>query len=150
MGTPGDAGPHPDETELHATAVAYAGRAALILGPAGSGKSSLALECLVRGAQLIGDDRVRLRRSGARLLALPPQHLSGVIEARGVGLLHAPATCDGAPVTLAVTLEKQEDTRLPPRRSESFLDVAVPLCHDPATRAFPAAILLYLRGGRFA
>jgi len=73
-----------------------------------------------------------------------------VIEARGVGLLHAPASHGAVPVALAVTLEKREDARLPPRRSESFLDVAVPLCHDPATRAFPAAILLYLSRGRFA
>ena len=142
--------PTPDTTELHATAIAHAGRAALILGPSGAGKSSLALECLTRGARLIADDRVRLRRAGARLLALPPTRHAGVIEARGVGLLHAPATHGAVPVALAVTLEKREDARLPPRRSESFLDVAVPLCHDPATRAFPAAILLYLSRGRFA
>ena len=42
------------------TAVAIGGRALLIDGPPGSGKSSLALALIDRGALLIGDDAVHL------------------------------------------------------------------------------------------
>lgn len=138
-----------EEGLLTATGIAAHGRAALILGLSGSGKSSLALECLALGARLLGDDRVHLRRADGRLIAAPPARIAGLIEARGVGLLHAPVAAP-APVALAIDLGRREEARLPPLRTLRLLDVEVPLCHDPATRAFPAAILLYLRGGRFA
>ncbi|HQA17982.1 MAG TPA: serine kinase, partial [Novosphingobium sp.] len=41
-----------------ATCVAIKGRALLIEGPPGSGKSSMALALIDRGAALIGDDGV--------------------------------------------------------------------------------------------
>ena len=40
---------------LHASCVAVAGRAVLITGPSGSGKSSLALTLLAHGAALVAD-----------------------------------------------------------------------------------------------
>ncbi|MFQ5437976.1 MAG: HPr kinase/phosphorylase, partial [Paracoccaceae bacterium] len=46
---------------VHAGAVAFDRRAVLILGPSGSGKSSLALELMSRGASLVSDDRTILR-----------------------------------------------------------------------------------------
>ena len=39
---------------LHATTVAIGGRAVLIEGPSGSGKSDLALRLIDRGARLVG------------------------------------------------------------------------------------------------
>jgi hypothetical protein len=41
---------------LHAGAVAFEGRAALVLGPSGAGKSTTALACLLDGAGYLGDD----------------------------------------------------------------------------------------------
>ena len=41
---------------LHASAVEWAGRAVLIAGPAGAGKSTLSAGMIARGARLIGDD----------------------------------------------------------------------------------------------
>ena len=55
-----------------ATCVAIGGRAVLIEGEPGSGKSSLALALIDRGAALIGDDGVRLELRGNRLYASPP------------------------------------------------------------------------------
>ena len=55
-------------TPHQATAVEIGGRALLIEGPPGSGKSSLALALIDRGARLIGDDSVMLEVSGRQLL----------------------------------------------------------------------------------
>ena len=140
------AGPPATET-VHASCVAVAGRGVLITGPSGSGKSALALELMSRGAGLVADDRTILTREGDDLIASCPPALSGLIEARFVGLLaadpHPPV-----PVALEVALGTRETERLPPRRSVTRLGFAVPLLHDAGTGHFAAAILQYLLMGR--
>lgn len=49
---------------LHATAIEWQGRAYLLAGKAGAGKSTLAAELLNHGARLIGDDLTMLDRGG--------------------------------------------------------------------------------------
>jgi HPr kinase/phosphorylase len=78
---------------VHASAVLTGSRAALIRGPAGSGKSRLALGLieaaaagLVRFARLVADDRVELTATHGRLLLRVPPTLAGLIEVRGVGV----------------------------------------------------------------
>ncbi|WP_010141035.1 HPr kinase/phosphorylase [Oceanicola sp. S124] len=134
---------------IHASCVAVQGRAVLILGTSGSGKSSLALELLSRGAALVADDRVILTREGDRLIARAPETLSGMIEARGVGLLGA-APAGPQPVALVVDLDQTEENRLPPHRSTNLLGLSLTLLHNTGTAAFAAAILQYLREGRRA
>lgn len=77
-----------------ATAVAMGGRAILIEGSPGCGKSSLALALIDRGAVLIGDDGVSLTRQGERLLASPPPNIAGLLEVRNLGLLTFPVASD--------------------------------------------------------
>ena len=84
------------------TAVAIAGRTMLIEGPPGSGKSSLALALIDRGAVLIGDDGVRLARTGDTLIASPPPNTAGLIEVRNVGIVELPVA--DAPVALILHL----------------------------------------------
>lgn len=140
-----DAGPQ----VIHATTVAVCGRAALITGASGSGKSSLALEMLSRGALLVADDRTVLHREGGVLIASVPPTLDGMIEARGVGILGA-SMAGPTPVALLVDLDTPEDARLPPQRSANLLGVSLTLLHNTRTAAFAAAILQYLREGRRA
>jgi hypothetical protein len=83
--------------------VAIGGRGLLIDGAPGSGKSSLALALIDRGARLIGDDSVLLEVAGDRLLARPHPRTRGLLEVRNLGLLEFPAI-DGAPVCLLLTL----------------------------------------------
>lgn len=115
------------EAELLLTgisAVAIGERALLLEGPPGSGKSSLALALIDRGAVLIGDDGVRLTREGPRLLAHPPPRTAGLLEVRGVGLVTLPTT--DAPVSLLLRME-QTAPRFPeevPRRG--MLGVSIP------------------------
>ncbi|OYX66772.1 MAG: hypothetical protein B7Y88_02750 [Sphingomonadales bacterium 32-64-17] len=114
--------------------VAIEGRALLIEGPPGAGKSSLALALIESGALLIGDDGVTLAAENGQLIASPPPHIAGLIEVRGVGLVALPTA--SAPVALAIVLDP-EAPRLPEKlASASWCGIAVPrlpLYPDAAT-----------------
>lgn len=88
-----------------ATAVAIDGRAVLIEGPPGSGKSSLALALIDQGAVLIGDDAVLLQVVEGRLLASPHPRVTGLIEVRNVGLVTMPVVA-AVPVALVLLLDR--------------------------------------------
>tara|TARA_R110000744_G_scaffold148683_1_gene261746 strand:- start:516 stop:950 length:435 start_codon:yes stop_codon:yes gene_type:complete len=131
---------------LHATAVAVDGRAALILGASGAGKSSLALQLMALGAVLVADDRTVVQRDGSHIVADVPDTLRGLIEARGVGILNA--TCAGpVPVSVVIDLDQTETQRLPAAHGHSLLDLTLPCLHKCDTPAWPAAIMQYLKAG---
>ncbi len=121
-----------------ATCVALAGRGILIEGAPGSGKSSLALALIDRGAVLVGDDGVWLAPRAGRLWALPPPAIGGLLEIRNVGLVTLPVT--EAPVALLLHLAG-EAPRLPagPHRETR---AGLPL---PALTLAAAAPSLHLR-----
>jgi serine kinase of HPr protein (carbohydrate metabolism regulator) len=96
---------------VHACAVLVGARALLIRGPAGSGKSQLALKLIAAAqsgllpfARLVADDRIRLEPRHERLLAHAPDTLAGLIEVRGLGirqLPHEPVAVVGGVIDLA-------------------------------------------------
>ena len=88
------------------------GRAVLIEGRSGSGKSDLSLRLIDRGALLVSDDQVIVRREGARALAAPPETIAGKLEVRGLGIITLPVERD-IPVALIVTLVDAEIERMP-------------------------------------
>jgi len=98
------------ELLANVTCVSIEGRGVLIKGKPGSGKSSLALALIDRGAVLIGDDGIWLEQRGERLFALPPPEIAGMLEVRGVGIATLPA--GEAPLCLVLTLADHSD-RLP-------------------------------------
>lgn len=133
---------------LHASSVAFGGRALLITGPSGAGKSSLALRLIALGAQLIADDRTEVIASPEALVArCPSPAIKGMIEARGVGLLRAPVV-ESAPLALVVDLATGETDRLPPRRNITIAGFSLPLVLRVQDDHFPAALMLYLKGER--
>ena len=132
---------------VHASTVAVAGRAVLIRGASGSGKSAMALQLLALGAGLIADDRTVLTRAAGQLIADAPPILHGLIEARGVGILNCPAV-GPAPLALIVDMDRPEHERLPGWHQETVLDVTLPVLGNPDAPHFPSAILLYLKNGR--
>lgn len=121
-----------------ATCVAIGGRAVLIEGPPGSGKSSLALALIERGATLVGDDGVLLELRDARLWALPASNIAGLLEIRNVGLVTLPAK--PAPVALVVRLDPDA-----PRQPENIEQVMLAGTSVPLIRLWPDSPVLPLR-----
>lgn len=132
---------------VHATSVSVAGRGLLIRGASGRGKSGLALEMMVRGAVLIADDRTIVTRQGTALLLSVPEPLTGLIEARRIGLLNADCI-DNVPLSAVADLDVAETHRLPPIRTTCVLGVEVPLLHNSASEYFAAGLVHYLKAGR--
>jgi len=139
--------PAPAPQTCHASCVAYDGRAVLILGASGRGKSALALKLMALGAQLVADDRTVLTRQDMRVMADAPPNIRGRIEARFVGILNG-RPAGASPLRLIVDLDQTEIDRLPPQRSKNLMGIALPLLHNSDTSHFPAAILQYLKAGR--
>ena len=115
---------------LHGTCVAIGDRGVLITGPAGSGKSDLALRLIEDGgapaARLVADDRVAVDLAGDRLVASPPATIAGRLEVRGLGIVRVPHV-SGVDVALVIELvEAAEVRRWPDRDTVSLLGVAVP------------------------
>ena len=78
---------------IHASAVLVGAKAALIRGPAGSGKSRLVWDLITAASQgalpfarLVADDRAHLESHSGRLLVRPAPALAGMIEVHCLGI----------------------------------------------------------------
>ena len=146
------AGPSAETIDVHATAVAIEGRALLLRGPSGSGKSDLALRLVDGGARLIGDDRVRIERRGTSLWALAPpdipEALRHKIEIRGLGIAGLPGLAE-APLLFVVDLAPGAvPERLPAAQNCHYLGVGLPLIAlDPFTASAAAKLRLAVKLG---
>ena len=118
--------PSSSEETVHTSCVSIGGRAVLIGGRSGRGKSDLALRLIDRGARLVSDDYTLVCRVEGRLLASAPDTIAGKIEVRGVGILEFPAERD-VPVALFVDLDL-DVTRMPVVPEERMMaGIAVPV-----------------------
>lgn len=121
---------------VHATAITYGAAAALIRGPSGSGKSDLALRCILtplavsghapETARLVADDRVVLERRGATIEVSPPPTIAGRIEVRGLGIQCVPFAPRARLVLLVDLVAAGEVDRMPRAVVEEVLGLAVP------------------------
>ena len=129
---------------LHASTVSLEGRAVLISGPSGSGKSDLTLRLLDRGFTLVSDDRTIVRKEGGRLVASAPATIKGKLEIRGVGIVEMDSVTD-VPVALVVELTS-DIQRLPDdARERLILGTAIPLISvDAMTASAPSKVALAL------
>lgn len=122
---------------LHASCVAIDGRAVLIGGPSGSGKSDLALRLLDRGFTLVSDDRTIVHRDGPRLVASAPETIKGKLEIRGIGIVEM-ATVQNVQLALVVELTSDIE-RLPDDSERLILGIGVPLIGVDAMTASAAS-----------
>jgi HPr kinase/phosphorylase len=115
----------------------------LFIGASGCGKSSLALQLLGLGADLIADDQVVLVRKPSGIWASKPQSLPSKIEARGVGLIAVPLA-PPAKIMLIVDLDETEEKRFPEARQSTFFGENITVWRKSNAHHFPAAIFVYL------
>ncbi|WP_376875341.1 HPr kinase/phosphorylase [Albirhodobacter sp. R86504] len=139
--------PLSDPRTIHASTVALNGRGCLILGPSGTGKSTLALQLMAHGAVLVADDQTTLVARDGALIASAPPVLQGKIEARGIGLLRAQFLSE-APLHLAVDLGRPEPDRYPSAHLWSAENIALPLVLAGGSAQAWLGILQYLKEGR--
>jgi len=145
-----------DAAAIHASAVLIGPKAALIRGPAGSGKSRLVWDLLQAAAQgalpfarLVADDRAYVEACAGRLLVRPAPALAGMLEIRGLGIRHVPYE-PVAVVSLLVDLATAGAARYPgPEAGKTTIDeVSLPqLTVAPGTPAL-AMVLAFLRTTR--
>jgi len=138
-------GPRLSAETLHASTVAIDGRAVLLTGPSGSGKSDLALRMLDRGFTLVSDDQTIVRKEGDRLLASAPPNIAGKLEIRGIGIVEMERV-DNVAIALIVELTNSQIQRLPDdSRERPILGVKLPLVTiDALTASAPSKVALAL------
>lgn len=141
---PAATGPRLSAETAHASTVAVDGRAVLITGPSGSGKSDLALRLLDRGFTLVSDDQTIVKKDGERLLASAPPTIAGKLEIRGIGIIDVEHVAN---VPLALLVELTSDIqRLPDdSRERPILGVTLPLITiDAMAASAPSKVALAL------
>jgi serine kinase of HPr protein (carbohydrate metabolism regulator) len=138
-------GPRLSAETLHASTVAKNGRAVLLTGPSGSGKSDLALRLLDRGFTLVSDDQTIVRKDDDRLVASAPPNIAGKLEIRGLGIVDVERV-DNVAISLIVELTNSQIQRLPDdSRERPILGVKLPLVTiDALTASAPSKVALAL------
>ena len=111
---------------VHASSVAIGGRAVLIGGRPGAGKSDLSLRLIDRGALLVSDDYTIVRRVDGVARATAPATILGKIELRGVGIVELDAVQD-VPVALFVDLDERPERQPEPGETRLIAGVAIPV-----------------------
>ena len=101
------------EANINATAVALDGRAILITGDSGAGKSSLALALMEQGAVLISDDVTHVKIQDGELLASPYERMKGCVEVWGTGIICGLRTARDVPVLVQIKLTSSITERMP-------------------------------------
>ncbi|GAA4006918.1 HPr kinase/phosphatase C-terminal domain-containing protein [Sphingomonas humi] len=129
---------------LHASTVALGGRAVLITGISGAGKSDLALQLIDRGFTLVADDQTIVQKRGNRLHAAAPATIRGKLEIRGLGIVEMPVVED-IPVALVVELASDIQRYPSDARERVICGSPVPLISvDAKTASAPSKVSLAL------
>ena len=103
------------------------GKAVLIKGKSGSGKSDLALRLLTdKNVHLVADDVVSLFLENNKVYGKAPENLQGLLEVRGVGVVKMPYVKQ-ATVDLVVNLvdNPEEIERMPKIAHENILGLEI-------------------------
>jgi HPr kinase/phosphorylase len=127
---------------VHGTTVAIDGKAVLLRGDSGAGKSDLALRLIDAGARLVADDQSELRCDGDAVLVRAPAAILGLIEVRGIGIIRLPPLSDVPLALVADLVAPDRVERLPLPRNELFFGLNLPVV---AIAPFEASAVAKLR-----
>jgi HPr kinase/phosphorylase len=133
-----------DTATIHASAVLIGRKAALIRGPAGSGKSQLVWDLLQSAlpfTRLVADDRAHLEACASRLLVRPAPALAGMLEIRGLGIRRLPYEGVAA-VGLVVDLAAEDAARQPGQEAGKAVIGGVSLPRLAVAPGMPALAML--------
>jgi len=134
-------------TTIHGSAVALRDRGVLILGASGTGKTTLAVEMVARGAELVADDWVLIERGRAvGLVMSPPKPIAGLVELSGIGLIRLPFV-DQAPLTFVADLDHPAEQRLPHPMRRPLLGTSAPVICCQGKAGLASALIAVLRAG---
>ena len=123
---------------FHGVLVSVFGKGILIRGESGLGKSEIALELILRGHQLVADDRVDCYQVHNEIIGIAPEILEGLLEIRGVGVIDvarmygANATMSKIKVDLVIQLQAWDKIKEYDRVGiqdpvfENIMDVLIP------------------------
>lgn len=113
-------------TLYHASCVELDGKAIIIEGPSGSGKSDLSLRLIDAGAKLVSDDYVDIREENNSLIGYGPPNIEGLIEVRGIGLVEV-EHIKSSPLYLSLELKPRDEIeRLPEAEYFEMHDIQIP------------------------
>nr|NIP39696.1 HPr(Ser) kinase/phosphatase [Candidatus Dadabacteria bacterium]NIS10149.1 HPr(Ser) kinase/phosphatase [Candidatus Dadabacteria bacterium]NIV42500.1 HPr(Ser) kinase/phosphatase [Candidatus Dadabacteria bacterium]NIX16543.1 HPr(Ser) kinase/phosphatase [Candidatus Dadabacteria bacterium]NIY23063.1 HPr(Ser) kinase/phosphatase [Candidatus Dadabacteria bacterium] len=117
----------------------------LILGKSGIGKSECALDLVLRGAKLIVDDLVEIKRLGtSKLVGCSPQNIKHLMEIRGIGIINIKdlvgptAVMDKREIDMVIELEHWDPKTEYKRVGDDYdtyniLDVKLPYLKIPVS-----------------
>ena len=122
--------------QIYGSCAAQGEHGVLLVGSSGAGKSDLLLRLLDRGFALVADDQVHIEDGIARA----PEALAGLIEVRGLGIIHLPFVRQTR-LALAVRLARAPRMPLPEQHPETGLPLVV---IDPWQCSAPIQVALAL------
>ena len=132
--------------KVHATCVEVEGLGVLLRGPAGSGKSDLALRLIDSGERLVADDYTSVEIENNRLMARAPQSIEDLMEGRGVGVLKIGSAVKAEVGVVIDLVSSDQVERLPEDETVEFLGKQVPLFRlAPYEASAPAKVRLVVR-----
>jgi len=112
---------------IHGSTIEIKGKAVLISGKSGMGKSSLALQLMDRGGLLVADDQTLISFEEKELVTRAPASIQGMMEVRGIGICTFPFQ-ESSPLSLCVEIcEEKTLERLPERLFIEYYGIQVPL-----------------------
>jgi serine kinase of HPr protein (carbohydrate metabolism regulator) len=134
---------------VHGTAVVIDGTGLLFVGPSGSGKSSLAFDCLaeasLRGLPgvLVSDDQVLVSCENGRVIGRRPDTIRGLIELRYSGIVTLDSIEEAELQFAIIPVNADESMRLPPEDDWLSLapDIRLPVIRVPSWTRFPLALI---------
>ncbi len=132
--------------KMHATCVEVEGLGVLLRGPAGSGKSDLALRLVDSGERLVADDYTALSIENDRLIARAPDAIEDLMEVRGVGVVKIGGALKAEVGALIDLVASDQVERLPEDETVEMLGVHIPYFRlAPFEASAPAKVRLVAR-----